>query len=406
MFDLNLINQQLIKNKNLKAIYNCIFENRGISRAEVAKRMSLSKTAVSSLVDELIEKRFVVDGGVRDSDNVGRKPNSLQLRSNCHYVFVLNWMVLSVECSIVDVTGGCVFQYNATLSPDKQENFLTLSKRIVYEQLLKQVDADTVLGVCVIVSAMIDLEKKEIYSTTVSLSGKGSQDLVSALPGSFPEFSVALLQDTCCYAYAEKVYTKILEPDFAYINFSLGIGSALFIGGELLGGASGSHSQFGHFSLDPNGKLCSCGNRGCLETLLTENMLKERVEALGISPALHQLSRITYADLGKAAVYGDTIAQQVIRSMAREFTIALADLVCVVRPTLVVLGGHCKDLGTLFLNEIKQNLKSIGFRRMIDTMDLRYTELDRDAYLNGAMKYFFDIHYVFTEDMTGDFFIG
>ena len=103
---MKLINQQLIKNTNLKQIYNLVHQEQGISRAELAKRTKLSKTTVSALVDELLERDFLMDTGTSDSKTVGRKPNSLQLKPERHYVAVLCWEEEQVLGYLTDICGS------------------------------------------------------------------------------------------------------------------------------------------------------------------------------------------------------------------------------------------------------------------------------------------------------------
>ncbi|MCA5962275.1 ROK family protein [Blautia sp. RD014234] len=111
------------------------------------------------------------------------------------------------------------------------------------------------------------------------------KDFVGEIQRNFSDFSVNILNDTACFAYAEKVYTQISEKDFAFINFGKGIGATLFIRNEMLGHACASYTQFGHYSINPKGKLCSCGNRGCLELMIGEGSLKDRIAQTGSSPA-------------------------------------------------------------------------------------------------------------------------
>ena len=76
---MKLVNQQVIKNTNMKRLYTSIYSSPGISRAHLAKQTKLSKTTVSTLVDELIEREFIVDSGIGESDSIGRKPNISEL---------------------------------------------------------------------------------------------------------------------------------------------------------------------------------------------------------------------------------------------------------------------------------------------------------------------------------------
>lgn len=401
---MKLVNQQVIKNANMKQIYNLIYQKPGISRAALSKHTNLSKPAVSSLVDELIAQRFIYDSGAADTTSVGRRPNSLQLYPEQNYVAVLAYKDNSITLSLVDIVGTSILFESREISSNS--SYAKLSYHLVYDFALSKIKQEQLLGISVIVPAMIDSERKEIFTTTMHLPTAPSENIILQLQELFQEFPVAIVNDTACFAYAEKIYTHVTEKDFAFINFNRGIGATLFIGNEMLGKACASYTQFGHYSLDPQGKPCSCGNKGCLELVIGEDSIRERVKAEGRNTALNRISKVTYKDLGQASIYGDLTAQKIICDMADDFSIALNNLICMVHPKLIVLGGKGKELGPLFLEHINQNLKSTGFRRMVDSVGIRYSYLDFDACFNGAMKYFFDIHYNFTQDMAGKFFIG
>ena len=81
---MKLVNQQLIKNTNLKLLYNSVFKNRGISRAALARQTGLSRTAVSALIDELSDRGFLFDSGTGDSSGAGRKPTCLEQIGRAH----------------------------------------------------------------------------------------------------------------------------------------------------------------------------------------------------------------------------------------------------------------------------------------------------------------------------------
>lgn len=400
------INQQIIKNNNLKIIYNFIQKNPGISRAKLAKLTSLSKTTVSSLTDELIARSFIQDTGVNyDTSAVGRKPNGLQLLQGHYTVIVFSWHHDRVSVKSVDICGAVTA---CEARPVEEGDTYTGISRQLLEQILDYgIERKQILGICIVVPAMLDIQNKKLISTVLNHNAYGTSDLLGEIQNVFSDFPVAVLNDTACASYAEKSYTQIDQKDFVYINFQHGIGAALFINNQLLGNATSSYTQFGHYSIDPNGKQCTCGNRGCLELMIGENSLKERILASNYSSVLAQTSDITYAALGSAALYGDLAAQQVIKDIAYDFYLALSNLVCVVHPKAIIIGGKGKDLGSLFLQELTFNLNHKGFRQMLDSIELvRYSMLDSVAYVVGAMKYFFDIHYDFSQDFTNTFFIG
>lgn len=401
---MKLVNQQLIKNTNMKYIYSSIYASPGISRAVLAKQTHLSKTTVSTLVDELIERKFILDSGTGETESIGRKPNCLRVQMNTYYTVVLHWMENMVYAYLIDIAGTSVFQEKRQVNVG--ETYISCSSVCLYQSLLKQCDPKQVLGICVVVSAMIDAAHNEVYSTTLSLPSMGKENPIDALRNAFPEYPVAFLEDTACYAYAEKVYAGITEKNFAFLNFGRGIGATLFIEGQMLGKASGAFTQFGHYSVDSNGPLCACGNHGCLEALISEHKLKERLSEFGIIPSLAGQKTVTFADLGKAATFRDPAALAMVRQMAWELAQALGNLICVVNPSLIILGGSIPALGQYFLDEVRSNLKKVGFRKMVDSVTVRYSTLQTDSFLNGAMKYFFDIHYCFTDENRSAFFIG
>ena len=401
---MKVVNQQLIKDANLKILYNYICSEDGISRAKLARLSHLSKTTVSTLVDELINRNFVFDSGTSASDTVGRKPNSLHVKTSNYYVIDIVWIDNTVDVYLIDITGKSVHEEHLVLGD--QETYISLSRKCVYDSILTMVSQDRILGICVIVSAMIDVNNNDFYSTTLSISELDQANIIKELKQVFKKFPIALLNDTACYAYAEKVYGKVTEADFAFVNFGHGIGATLFIDNEMIGNAGGASTQFGHYSTDPGGKLCVCGNRGCLEATMGESVLKERVTETGSSMYLNKLNEITFADLAKAAGQGDIVARKVIKSIARELAIALSNLISVVNPKRIILGGKSKNFDGIFLNEIKDVLKNHGFRRMVDNVQISYSILDYDAYLIGAKKYFFDTYYSFTERKSDSLYIG
>ncbi|MFQ7092987.1 MAG: ROK family protein [Ruminococcus sp.] len=89
------------------------------------------------------------------------------------------------------------------------------------------------------------------------------------------------------------------RENFAFLNFGRGIGATLFTEGSMLGTASGSSTQFGHYSIDPHGPECICGNHGCLEVMISEQALKNRIPEFGQIPSLSALSEITFSRSGK-----------------------------------------------------------------------------------------------------------
>ena len=105
-----LITQQIIRSENLRRIYHLIDRNANISRANLAGITSLSKTTVSSLVDDLIRGGYVVDCGAGVSVHQGRRPNALQVDGDSNVVAVISWRRGRLDIALVSSDSRMVYR--------------------------------------------------------------------------------------------------------------------------------------------------------------------------------------------------------------------------------------------------------------------------------------------------------
>jgi predicted NBD/HSP70 family sugar kinase len=135
--------------------------------------------------------------------------------------------------------------------------------------------------------------------------------------------------------------------NFVYVVANIGLGTGLVIGGHLYQGASGFAGEAGHTTIDPDGPLCRCGNRGCWERLASQRALIERVEeaVLAGQPSLIEgmakgdQPRITVQMITDAARRGDGVSLRALEETGIYLGIGIANLVNMFNPSLVVFGG-------------------------------------------------------------------
>jgi predicted NBD/HSP70 family sugar kinase len=401
---LELLNQQVMKAKNMKAVFSLIWNESGISRVEIAKRLSLSKTTISSLVEELIQRDFIVDTGKQITNTVGRRPNTFVVKEKSHFVSVISWNRNAIEFNIIDISGNTAF--SSTVEITHRDQFIPLTVKFINTVCKRKAYLGKILGCCLVLPGMIDSVHNVLYSTTLEIYDTDAIHQYSQLHLACKDYPLAVLQDTACYAYAEKVYAKINEMNYAFINFNLGIGATLFIQGKMLGKANGSFTQFGHYSIDPKGIRCACGNNGCLENEIGERNLAKRYRDFATDSSQPIPKYLTYETLGSAVKAGDEIARQVVTSLALDFAQALRNVIVSVNPRLIVLGGKSQHLGVYFLSQVQEALHSQGFSQMTAYSVIRYTNLDSNSYLRGSMRYFFDTYYDFSDAIKNEIFIG
>ncbi len=162
-----------------------------------------------------------------------------------------------------------------------------------------------------------------------------------------------------------------------FFTLGTGVGGGVVVDRQLRLGPLGAAGEIGHQTILPDGPLCGCGNRGCLETLASGPAIAAegiRLLLSGNAPKLHELcegnpSKVSPATMGAAARAGDASVAAAIQRVAEWLGIGAANLVTVLHPDLIVLGGGVAELGDLLLNPVRETIRRrVG---MFPTADVR-----------------------------------
>jgi glucokinase len=145
------------------------------------------------------------------------------------------------------------------------------------------------------------------------------------------------------------------------LTLGTGVGGAILANGKILRGSGGAAGHAGHLTLDPNGLECICGNRGCLETVFSARAIESAAFAAihrGVATALHNVSARppTCADVFECAWHGDAVARDIVQHAVLLLAGAVAGLVHVLDPEVVILGGQIAESGDQLLSIIQQEL--------------------------------------------------
>jgi len=177
-----------------------------------------------------------------------------------------------------------------------------------------------------------------------------------------------------------------------YVTVSTGIGSGLILDGKLYYGTDGMAGEIGHTTVLPNGPLCGCGNRGCLEALASGTAIAQRARervARGASTLMADLAgdepdRITAELVAKAAEQGDTEAQAILAEAMHYLGIGVANLVNLFNPELVVIGGGLTDVGEQLFKSVQSGICRRAFPKPAQTARIIRTELGEYVGVLGA----------------------
>jgi glucokinase len=180
--------------------------------------------------------------------------------------------------------------------------------------------------------------------------------------------------------------------DFVYVTIGTGIGGAICIAGKVYRGHRGTAAEIGHMVVDPEGPLCKCGKRGCLESLASGTALEReaaRFMAGDKSSVLRQLcegdaGRLTGEMISGAAEDGDPAALRAFSFIAYYLGLGLVNLIHIFDPEMVVLGGGVSHSDHFLIDEVRGVVKERGIPALVEGTEIVLSTLGRDAGLVGS----------------------
>jgi predicted NBD/HSP70 family sugar kinase len=169
--------------------------------------------------------------------------------------------------------------------------------------------------------------------------------------------------------------------DYVCLYIGPGIGGSIVIGGELYRGCGGFAGEFGHNTIKPDGPLCTCGNRGCLQAVASEstvlsNFLIRKNDA--------RYARFAYEDVVRLAKQGDPVAVDEILKSAQYIGIEIGNIINSLGPPLVVLSGSFTSLGGMVMSVIDDEVRHRGLKYAQTNTRILFSSLGEKAFIKGA----------------------
>jgi len=342
--------QTLIRQMNLSVIMRHLRENAPISRASLAEMTGLNKTTVSSLVQELIDRQFVRQVGLEPAGSgrrAGRLGMMLTLDPAAGYIVSGEIGVDFIEVICTNFAPAIIWRHEEKIQPKMgQQEIIDRVLALLHQAAdLGSESCRSFLGVAVGVPGLVDQSSGDLLFAP-NLGWKDIplreilQSSISAPVVVENEASISALGEY--YFGAAQGYEELL-----YISLGVGLGSGIVHAGQLYNGSTSVGTEIGHMTMDPDGLLCSCGNRGCWETQVSQQALFRYINDALKSEHASLLSRktggntnlLTVQMVVEAAREGDALALDGLIMIGRYLGIGIASLVNALNPDLIVLGG-------------------------------------------------------------------
>ncbi|MDX1664848.1 MAG: ROK family transcriptional regulator [Candidatus Promineifilaceae bacterium] len=372
---------------NLSRVLNLLHRSGSLSRAEIARETGLSASTVSALVSRLLANGFAHESGPGESSG-GRPPILVQFNYDARYLIGVDIGATHLTIVLMDMGGRVTAHaqrvYAVAADPS---GTTTMVLKLITEILEEgQQTLTTVLGMGVAVPAPLAGEGLDRLSGII-LPAWAGYDLRSALQATLP-LPIYVDNDANAGAIAERWWGHGKESaNLAYIKLGTGVGGGLIIAGEIHRGDGGTAGEIGHTPIDPEGPRCRCGKQGCLESYLGAPALVREVARLRRARGADALAAqpvTTVSSLVAAARAGDFVCQQVIVQAGGYLGLALANLLNLLNPGLIVLGGDLTGAGAPFLEAVQRNIVRQAMPKAAQEARILFSELGNDVIAIGA----------------------
>jgi len=178
-----------------------------------------------------------------------------------------------------------------------------------------------------------------------------------------------------------------------FVTLGTGVGGGLILEGRPYRGEDGTAGEIGHICVEPDGVPCGCGSHGCVEQYASATAIVRIAKELAGSDPTSSLagkSELTSLAIYEAGVAGDRVAQQTFATMGRYLGIALAGLVDVLNPGLIVIGGGPAGAWDLFIEHVRTEINERAFQHPSKSVRLVRASLGGSAGILGAARLAFD----------------
>jgi predicted NBD/HSP70 family sugar kinase len=339
---------EIARDINRRIILNLVRTRQPISRADLARFTGLQRSTISAITEQLIAEQWLTEGAFGHAAR-GRKPRFLHLNNDRAGIIGVNVRPQITTLALTDLNAGFITQDSIPTSSNPQIFLSELAERI--QNLRRSHPQIFCEGIGVILPGRVDRKTKRlVFAPNLGWSEidiKHSSDIdikqpLEAATGLPVEVDNAA--NAC--ALFEMWFGKHSEGihDLIALTVSEGIGTGILANGQLICGLTGIAGEFGHISLNEDGPLCRCGNRGCWEVYASNtaaiNYYAKAAQGSRNGRAQQQAGIPTIDDLLRLCELNDAKATETIDRMAYYLGLGIAMLITGFGPSLIVVTGE------------------------------------------------------------------
>ncbi|HSV30744.1 MAG TPA: ROK family transcriptional regulator [Atribacteraceae bacterium] len=386
--------QSDVKRSNLKLVLNTIIKHEPLSRMDVVRRTSISKPTVSNLIEELLRRKLVVEIG-RGRSSGGRRPILLKLHNTRKYFLAIDLGREDFTLALADLKGSIIAKHNETFDRTKNLRNRLSEIRSKIEHLLTQSNLkhqDLLRVICIAAGVYVEKERElkwfpdNAQYENLDIKNYFEQEL---------QTPVAINHSTKLSLLGEKVSGKAKKyQNVIYIDLAYGLGCSLLINGSIYFGPNNAAGEIAYcytsleeFQVEQIAPYAF----GALEKTISGYALQNKgLSAIraGRGKRLLDLAggdpqRVTGRIVFQASIQGDPTARNILTTSFRSFNLALANIINLINPEIVIFGGGLSLAEDYLLDLIVPEIAG----KVLFMPRLEISELKKDAGIIGGIHW-------------------
>lgn len=361
-------NMATVKLQNRQSILNILRNHGATSRADIAKLLNLTPAAITIIVNEMVKEGIIKEVGQLEEEDKrsGRKKMLIDINYDCKYVIGIN-----IESDYINIGVSNIkcetkifkrFPIGEVRAPEEFfESIASFCMNMLWKENILKED---ILGVGVGIIGHVE-DQKGISKQAFGLWNKSVP--VKKILEDYLGIPVVVGNNVRTLALGELDYnTRENMENMMFVKYGPGIGAALINNNEIYNGSNNSPGEIGHAIVDYNGKQCSCGRRGCLETMVSQKALIEAVApsfSKDTTPILYELAEgdmenLSLRLIAKSAEAGGEFERELFSKALYYTAIAIGNAVSLYDPDRVIFFGEVFKY-SFVVNKLKEHLSSL-----------------------------------------------
>lgn len=346
----------------------------------IAEAIKISVPTCTKLIKELTKKNLVVKMGKKTTEN-GRRPTTFTLNKEKFFAVGVEILSKFIHVSVVGLDFETVHEdLNRNFTLEDTEDCLKFIINFISDTIrISKIKKENIIGIGIGVIENIKgkIVKPIEFFQTQAIPIKDQIENTLGLP-------VLIDNDTRVIAIAEQVLGLAKGVgNVIVVKVSRTLGMAIIVNGKIITGSAGFSGNISHTQFHKGSRLCYCGKKGCLGTAIGgdalmldfKEALKENQESIHFNA--DKIETYKYHDILDAAYKGDELSIQLIQKQGYALGEALGNVLNILNPELLIIDGEYLMLDDLFINAVKNGLRTTTLVNLLQTCQVKASTLGR-----------------------------